>query len=133
MFVDCRSNRIDYTLYFLLDELLSALDPFLRARMRTELKRIQQKLGITFIHVTHSQEEAFALSDQVVVMNHGHIEQVGTPVGIFTRPRTAFVASFISGHNIISGKQQNNQFSPDKAVTIELPQPLHSVHYKGAL
>ncbi len=110
----------------LLDEPLSALDPFLRAKMRTELKRIQQKLGITFIHVTHSQEEAFALSDQVVVMNHGHIEQVDTPIGIFTRPKTAFVASFIGGHNIITGKQEANRFSPDQAVSIELPPALHS-------
>ena len=110
----------------LLDEPLSALDPFLRAKMRVELKRIQQKLGITFIHVTHSQEEAFALSDQVVVMNHGQIEQVDTPIGIFTRPKTAFVARFIGGHNIISGKQEDNRFSPDQTVTIELPPALHS-------
>lgn len=87
----------------LLDEPLSALDPFLRTKMRAELKRIQQQLGITFIHVTHSQEEAFALADQVVVMNHGVIEQVDSPQGIFRTPRTAFVAQFIGGHNIIEG------------------------------
>ncbi|MDN2658875.1 ABC transporter ATP-binding protein [Neptunomonas phycophila] len=87
----------------LLDEPLSALDPFLRTKMRTELKRIQQQLGITFIHVTHSQEEAFALADQVVVMNQGFIEQVDSPQGIFRTPRTAFVAQFIGGHNIIEG------------------------------
>ena len=85
----------------LLDEPLSALDPFLRTKMRTELKNIQKQLGITFIHVTHSQEEAFALADQVVVMNHGVIEQVDTPQGIFRTPKTAFVAQFIGGHNII--------------------------------
>lgn len=110
----------------LLDEPLSALDPFLRAKMRTELKRIQQKLGITFIHVTHSQEEAFALSDQVVVMNHGLIEQVDTPVAIFTRPKTAFVASFIGGHNIISGQQDVSRLIPDSQISLELPQSLHS-------
>ncbi|KQQ45553.1 Fe3+/spermidine/putrescine ABC transporter ATP-binding protein [Methylobacterium sp. Leaf125] len=85
----------------LLDEPLSALDPFLRVRMRTELKRLQAELGITFIHVTHSQEEAMALSDLVVVMNGGRIEQASDPRTVFERPATAFVARFIGGHNII--------------------------------
>src|SRR4051812_43483590 len=85
----------------LLDEPLSALDPFLRVRMRTELKRLQAELGITFIHVTHSQEEAMALSDIVVVMNGGRIEQAKAPRDVFERPATAFVARFIGGHNII--------------------------------
>jgi putative spermidine/putrescine transport system ATP-binding protein len=85
----------------LLDEPLSALDPFLRIRMRAELKRWQLELGFTFIHVTHSQEEAMALSDQVVVMNHGRIEQVGTPHDIFNTPATEFVARFLGGHNVI--------------------------------
>ena len=85
----------------LLDEPLSALDPFLRVRMRGELKRIQTELGLTFIHVTHSQEEAMALSDLVVVMNAGRIEQAGDPRSVFERPATAFVARFIGGHNVI--------------------------------
>ncbi|NEU13670.1 ABC transporter ATP-binding protein [Methylobacterium sp. BTF04] len=85
----------------LLDEPLSALDPFLRVRMRTELKRLQKDLGLTFIHVTHSQEEAMALSDLVVVMNGGRIEQAADPRTIFERPATAFVARFIGGHNVI--------------------------------
>ncbi|KQO71856.1 ABC transporter ATP-binding protein [Methylobacterium sp. Leaf88] len=85
----------------LLDEPLSALDPFLRVRMRTELKRLQAELGITFIHVTHSQEEAMALSDLVVVMNGGRIEQAAAPRTVFERPATAFVARFIGGHNVI--------------------------------
>ena len=85
----------------LMDEPLSALDPFLRVRMRTELKRLQAELGITFIHVTHSQEEAMALSDLVVVMNGGRIEQAADPRTVFERPATAFVARFIGGHNII--------------------------------
>ena len=84
----------------LLDEPLSALDPFLRIKMRTELKLIQKKLGITFIHVTHSQEEALALSDITVVMNHGKIEQVDTPNKIFNKPASSFVAQFVGGHNI---------------------------------
>jgi putative spermidine/putrescine transport system ATP-binding protein len=71
----------------LLDEPLSALDPFLRVHMRAELKRWQQELGFTFVHVTHSQEEAMALADQVVVMNHGRIEQTGSPREVFNAPR----------------------------------------------
>lgn len=86
----------------LLDEPLSALDPFLRVRMRAELKRIQAELGITFVHVTHSQEEAMALSDLVVVMNGGRIEQAADPRTVFERPATAFVARFIGGHNVIA-------------------------------
>lgn len=85
----------------LLDEPLSALDPFLRARMREELKRLQKELGISFIHVTHSQEEAMALADLVVVMNKGRIEQAASAREVFNRPRTPFVARFIGGHNIL--------------------------------
>jgi putative spermidine/putrescine transport system ATP-binding protein len=88
----------------LLDEPLSALDPFLRVRMREELKRLQMELGISFIHVTHSQEEAMALADLIVVMNDGQIEQAGAPRDVFNRPTTPFVARFIGGHNVLSGK-----------------------------
>ena len=86
----------------LLDEPLSALDPFLRLKMRTELKRLQRELGITFIHVTHSQDEAMALSDQIVVMNGGRIEQAGPPRDVFNEPRTEFVARFIGNHNVLN-------------------------------
>jgi putative spermidine/putrescine transport system ATP-binding protein len=85
----------------LLDEPLSALDPFLRVQMRAELKRWQQELGFTFVHVTHSQEEAMALADQVVVMNHGRIEQTGSPRSVFNAPRSDFVARFMGAHNVI--------------------------------
>ncbi|RKP56435.1 ABC transporter ATP-binding protein [Pararobbsia silviterrae] len=85
----------------LLDEPLSALDPFLRVQMRAELKRWQKELGITFVHVTHSQEEAMALADLVVVMSHGRIEQAGSPHEVFNRPRTEFVARFLGGHNVL--------------------------------
>jgi putative spermidine/putrescine transport system ATP-binding protein len=85
----------------LLDEPLSALDPFLRIKMRAELKRWHQELGMSFVHVTHSQEEAMALADLVVVMNHGRIEQAGSAREVFERPRTEFVARFIGAHNII--------------------------------
>ena len=86
----------------LLDEPLSALDPFLRLRMRTELKKLQRELGISFIHVTHGQDEAMALADIVVLMNGGRIEQQGSPRGIFNHPRTEFTAKFIGGHNVIA-------------------------------
>ena len=85
----------------LLDEPLSALDPFLRIRMRAELKRLQRELGISFIHVTHSQEEAMALADLIVVMNEGRIEQIGAPRDIYNKPRTEFVARFIGGNNVL--------------------------------
>jgi putative spermidine/putrescine transport system ATP-binding protein len=85
----------------LLDEPLSALDPFLRVRMREELKRLQRELGITFIHVTHSQDEAMALADLMVVMDDGHIRQSGAPREIFERPASAFIARFIGGHNVV--------------------------------
>jgi len=110
----------------LLDEPLSALDPFLRTRMRAELKRIQQQLGITFIHVTHSQEEAFALADQVVVMNNGFIEQIDDPIAIFSRPRTGFVAGFIGGHNIIEGELTDQGLSCGDNRLIRLDTPLQS-------
>src|SRR5882762_6007080 len=86
----------------LLDEPLSALDPFLRLRMRAELKRLQRELAITFIHVTHGQDEAMALADLVVLMNAGRIEQQGSPREIFNHPRTEFTAKFIGGHNVIA-------------------------------
>ncbi|HEX2526477.1 MAG TPA: ABC transporter ATP-binding protein [Geminicoccus sp.] len=87
----------------LLDEPLSALDPFLRGRVREELKRLQAELGLTFVHVTHSQDEAMALSDLVVVMNNGRIAQADTPANVFNRPSDAFVAGFIGGHVVLPG------------------------------
>ena len=86
----------------LLDEPLSALDPFLRVRMRSELKKLQTELGITFIHVTHGQDEALALADEVVVMNDARIEQTGPAREVFNAPKTKFVARFIGGHNVIA-------------------------------
>jgi putative spermidine/putrescine transport system ATP-binding protein len=91
----------------LLDEPLSALDPFLRGRMREELKRLQRDLGITFVHVTHAQDEALALADLIVVMEGGRILQAGGPRAVFERPRTPFVARFMGGHNILTGKVQD--------------------------
>jgi putative spermidine/putrescine transport system ATP-binding protein len=85
----------------LLDEPLSALDPFLRIRMRAELKRFQRELGISFVHVTHGQDEAMALADTIVLMHGGKISQVGSPRDVFNAPKNEFVAKFIGGHNIV--------------------------------
>ena len=87
----------------LLDEPLGALDLKLRKDMQIELKRIQQRTGITFIYVTHDQEEALTMSDRIVVMNHGVIQQVGSPADIYNEPENAFVADFIGESNIIDG------------------------------
>ena len=87
----------------LLDEPLGALDLKLRKDMQNELKNIQQQMGITFIYVTHDQEEALSMSDTVVVMNNGVIQQIGTPIKIYNEPKNAFVADFIGESNIIDG------------------------------
>ena len=87
----------------LLDEPLGALDLKLRKDMQVELKRIQQQVGITFIYVTHDQEEALTMSDTVVVMDKGNIQQIGTPEDIYNEPKNAFVADFIGESNIIDG------------------------------
>lgn len=87
----------------LLDEPLGALDLKLRQEMQLELKKIQTKLGITFIYVTHDQEEALTMSDEIIVMNDGQIQQKGTPVDIYNEPKNAFVAGFIGESNIIDG------------------------------
>ena len=87
----------------LLDEPLGALDLKLRKEMQIELKRIQQRTGITFIYVTPDQEEALTMSDRIVVMNHGVIQQVGSPTDIYNEPENAFVADFIGESNIIDG------------------------------
>ncbi len=87
----------------LLDEPLSALDPNLRKQVRSELKRLQRRVGTTFLFVTHDQEEALSLSDRMAVMNNGMLEQVGTPEDIYLRPRTRFVAGFLGAVNWIDG------------------------------
>ena len=88
----------------LLDEPLSALDAKIRVQLRTEIRLIQQKLGITTIYVTHDQEEAMSLSDRVVVMREGHIEQIGAPFEIYNFPKTQFVASFVGTLNMIEAR-----------------------------
>lgn len=94
---------INHPRMLLLDEPLGALDLQLRKEMQIELKRMQQQLGITFIYVTHDQEEALTMSDRIVVMNGGVIDQIGTPQDIYNEPKNAFVAKFIGESNIVSG------------------------------
>ncbi|QDL91888.1 ABC transporter ATP-binding protein [Paroceanicella profunda] len=98
----------------LLDEPLSALDPFLRIRMRSELKRLQRELGISFVHVTHGQDEALALADMIVVMNRAKIEQAGTPREIFNAPVTEFVARFMGGHNVLTDGGRRHAIRTDR-------------------
>jgi len=104
----------------MLDEPLSALDENLRVRMRSELRKIQQQFGLTFIQVTHHVEEAFSLSDQIVVMDHGHIEQIATPTELFNKPASQFVAKFIGDNNIFAGKVINSIAQPNGQDLIEL-------------
>jgi putative spermidine/putrescine transport system ATP-binding protein len=88
----------------LLDEPLGALDLKLRQQMQTELKALQRKVGITFVYVTHDQEEALGMSDRLAVFNHGRIEQIGTPAAIYEHPSTAFVAGFVGASNIVDAE-----------------------------
>ena len=122
----------------LLDEPLSALDPFLRIRVRAELKRFQRDLGISFIHVTHSQEEAMALADLIVVMSDGRIEQQGSPQEVFNAPATEFVARFMGGHNVvpvdgrkISVRTDRVRLMPAPAEGDARPVTVTDVEYQG--
>jgi putative spermidine/putrescine transport system ATP-binding protein len=92
----------------LLDEPLGALDLKLRQEMQSELKGLQQRLGITFVYVTHDQEEALSMSDRLAVFNHGKIEQVGAPAEVYERPATQFVAGFVGTSNLIEGPLAEN-------------------------
>lgn len=94
----------------LLDEPLGALDLKLRKDMQVELKSMQQRLGITFVYVTHDQEEALSMSDTIVVMDEGVIQQIGTPQGIYNEPKNAFVADFIGESNILDGIMRRDLF-----------------------
>ena len=96
---------VNYPSALLLDEPLGALDLKLRHVMQFELKRIQRELGITFVYVTHDQEEALTMSDRIAVMNDGNVEQIGTPTEIYDRPATVFVAGFIGQANLWPGRQ----------------------------
>ncbi len=102
----------------LLDEPLGALDLRLREQMQTELKSLQRRLGITVIDVTHDQGEALSMSDRVAVFNHGKIEQVDTPKGLYTRPRTVFVARFVGTSNVVEGELARRIAGSEKAFSV---------------
>lgn len=95
---------INHPRILLLDEPLGALDLQLRRAMQTELKHLQKQLGITFIYITHDQEEAINMSDRIAVMRNGQFEQIGTPDEIYNRPKTSYVATFVGNANILKGK-----------------------------
>ena len=97
----------------LLDEPLGALDLKLREEMQLELKAIQQQVGITFIYVTHDQEEALTMSDRLAVFNRGRIEQLGTPADVYERPATRFVAGFVGTSNLLRGEAARGGPRPD--------------------
>jgi putative spermidine/putrescine transport system ATP-binding protein len=103
----------------LLDEPLSALDEYLRLQMRGELRRMQRDLGITFIHVTHTQPEAIALADLVVVMDQGHIEQAASAQDVYTKPLTGYVARFMGGQNVFAGRVSE---ITNGVVVLDMPQ-----------
>ncbi len=108
----------------LLDEPLGALDRQLRQAMQTELRRIQREVGMTFLYVTHDQDEALSMSDRMAVMRHGAIEQLGTPQDIFQTPRTKFVAEFMGAANIVTGRVTDRT---EHTVQIETPTGLRVV------
>ena len=98
----------------LLDEPLGALDAKLRQEMQLELKRIQREVGITFVYVTHDQEEALTMSDRLAVFNQGQIEQLGTPVEVYEQPATDFVAGFIGISNLLERDGRHITVRPEK-------------------
>lgn len=110
----------------LLDEPLGALDKQLREQMQIELKQIQREVGITFVFVTHDQEEALTLSDRIAVFNDGGIEQVGTPADLYERPQTRFVATFLGSTNLVEGELSRRLTGIDGLVSIR-PERIHIV------
>ncbi len=103
----------------LLDEPLGALDLKLREEMQTELKRIQQEVGITFVYVTHDQDEALSMSDRLAVFNRGRIEQVGTPAEVYEHPVNEFVAGFVGVSNVIERDGRRFTIRPEKVRILE--------------
>jgi putative spermidine/putrescine transport system ATP-binding protein len=115
---------INHPKVLLLDEPLGALDLKLRQQMQVELKSIQKRVGITFIFVTHDQEEALTMSDRIAVFNQGRIEQVGTPAEIYEHPATPFVANFVGTSNLISGEVAKRITGSDKRFSVR-PEKIH--------
>lgn len=112
----------------LLDEPLGALDLQLRRTMQLELKKLQKKLGITFIYITHDQEEAINMSDRIAVMNHGVFEQIGSPDEIYNHPKTSYVATFVGNANILKGTVEKTE---DEILKVSLAGETFSVASEG--
>jgi putative spermidine/putrescine transport system ATP-binding protein len=108
----------------LLDEPLGALDLKLREEMQIELKRIQQQVGITFVYVTHDQEEALTMSNRIAVFNQGRIEQIGTPADVYEHPSTTFVAGFVGTSNLLAGVTAETVLGRSGTFTIR-PEKIH--------
>jgi len=123
---------INHPKVLLLDEPLGALDLKLRQQMQVELKSIQQRVGITFIFVTHDQEEALTMSDRIAVFNEGRIEQVGTPSEIYERPASPFVAGFVGTSNLISGETAKRITGSEEMFSIR-PEKIHLDSADGKL
>jgi iron(III) transport system ATP-binding protein len=117
----------------LLDEPLSALDARVRLRLRHEIKALQRRLGVTTIMVTHDQEEALTMADRIVVMNHGAIEQVGTPQDIYRQPATAFVADFVGSMTFLRGVLQKSDAVLIAGMTVPAPGRIASGQRRSGL
>jgi putative spermidine/putrescine transport system ATP-binding protein len=115
---------VNHPRVLLLDEPLGALDLKLRQQMQSELKSIQQRVGITFIYVTHDQEEALTMSDRLAVMQQGRIEQIGTPADIYEQPASEFVAGFVGVSNILEGEVARRVVGREGTFTIR-PEKIH--------
>ncbi len=109
---------VNHPRVLLLDEPLGALDLKLRKNMQMELKRIQHEVGITFVHVTHDQEEAMTMADTIAVMRQGHIEQLGPPEELYERPATAFVAGFLGASNLLAGTVEGDAIRLDDGTVV---------------
>ena len=116
----------------LLDEPLGALDLKLREEMQVELKRIQSEVGVTFIYVTHDQDEALAMSDRLAVFSRGHLEQVGTPAEVYERPASAFVAGFVGTSNVIEGELARALRGSAEPFTVR-PEKISLIPYDAAV
>lgn len=117
----------------LLDEPLSNLDAKLRVKMRVEIRRLQQKFGFTAIYVTHDQEECFAISDKVAIMNHGVIEQMDTPSAIYNHPKTEFIARFVGFENFLNLKKDGETYLAEDGTRIQVTEEKDGEQFKACI
>lgn len=117
----------------LLDEPLSNLDAKLRVKMRVEIRRLQQKFGFTAIYVTHDQEECFAISDKVAIMNHGVIEQMDTPSAIYNHPKTEFIARFVGFENFLNLKKGGENYLAEDGTRIQVTEKKDGEQFKACI